>query len=115
MTTTSFSGLRNGRSLEAMEFATLEWVDWFNHRRLFEPIGDLPPAETKRATIRRSQRPESHNSLSEMSGDSGMPKGDFGRNSNWDIARSRWIAQLDGADRSDGNSNQLQSAFHNEY
>jgi putative transposase len=33
------------RHLEAVEFATLEWVDWFNHRRLLEPIGDLPPAE----------------------------------------------------------------------
>jgi putative transposase len=33
------------RSLEAVEFATLEWVDWFNHRRLLEPIGYLPPAE----------------------------------------------------------------------
>ena len=33
------------RSLDAVEFATLEWVDWFNHRRLLEPIGYLPPAE----------------------------------------------------------------------
>jgi len=33
------------RSLDAVEFATLEWVDWFNHRRLLEPIGDVPPAE----------------------------------------------------------------------
>jgi putative transposase len=33
------------RQLEAVEFATLDWVDWFNHRRLFEPIGDVPPAE----------------------------------------------------------------------
>jgi putative transposase len=33
------------RSLEAVEFATLEWIDWFNHRRLLEPIGYLPPAE----------------------------------------------------------------------
>jgi len=38
---------RNGpwRHLEAVEFATLEWVDWFNHRRLLEPIGYVPPAE----------------------------------------------------------------------
>ena len=28
-----------------MEFATLEWVDWFNHRRLLEPIGYIPTAE----------------------------------------------------------------------
>src|SRR5215212_2680403 len=35
------------RSLEAVEFATLEWVDWFNHRRLLEPIGNLPPAEAE--------------------------------------------------------------------
>ena len=33
------------RNLEAVEFATLEWVDWFNHRRLLEPIGYVPPAE----------------------------------------------------------------------
>ena len=33
------------RQLEAVEYATLEWVDWFNHRRLLEPIGNLPPAE----------------------------------------------------------------------
>ncbi len=33
------------RTLEAVEFATLAWVDWFNHRRLLEPIGYVPPAE----------------------------------------------------------------------
>ena len=35
------------RSLEAVEFATLEWVDWFNNRRLLEPIGNVPPAEAE--------------------------------------------------------------------
>jgi transposase InsO family protein len=35
------------RSLEAVEFATLEWVDWFNTRRLLEPIGNVPPAEAE--------------------------------------------------------------------
>ena len=33
------------RSIEEVEFATLEWVDWFNHRRLLSSIGDVPPAE----------------------------------------------------------------------
>ena len=33
------------KGLEEVEFATLEWVDWFNNRRLLEPIGDIPPAE----------------------------------------------------------------------
>jgi putative transposase len=33
------------RNFEAVEFATLEWVDWFNTRRLLGPIGDVPPAE----------------------------------------------------------------------
>ena len=33
------------RGLEDVEFATLEWVDWFNHRRLFEAHGHIPPAE----------------------------------------------------------------------
>jgi len=35
------------RSVEAVEFATLEWVDWFNNRRLLEPIGHIPPAEAE--------------------------------------------------------------------
>ena len=33
------------RTLEAVEFATLAWVDWFNHRRLLGPIGFVLPAE----------------------------------------------------------------------
>ena len=37
------------RSLEAVEFATLEWVDWFNNRRLLAPIGYIPPAEAEAA------------------------------------------------------------------
>jgi putative transposase len=35
------------RNLEAVEWATLEWVHWFNHRRLLEPIGNIPPAEAE--------------------------------------------------------------------
>ncbi len=35
------------RNVDAVEFATLEWVDWFNHRRLLEPIGNIPPAEAE--------------------------------------------------------------------
>ena len=35
------------RSVEAVELATLAWVDWFNHRRLLEPIGHVPPAEAE--------------------------------------------------------------------
>ena len=35
------------RNFEAVEMATLEWVDWFNHRRLLEPIGNIPPAEAE--------------------------------------------------------------------
>jgi transposase InsO family protein len=33
--------------MEAVELATLAWVDWFNHRRLLEPIGNMPPAEAE--------------------------------------------------------------------
>jgi transposase InsO family protein len=35
------------RSLEAVEFATLEWIDWFNHRRLLKPIGFVPRPRPK--------------------------------------------------------------------
>jgi len=43
------------RSLEAVEFATLEWVDWFNNRRLLEPIGNIPPAEAEARFYAQSQ------------------------------------------------------------
>ena len=43
------------RSLEAVEFATLEWVDWFNNRRLLEPIGHIPPAEYEEAYYRSEE------------------------------------------------------------
>ena len=35
------------RSFEAVEYATLEWVDWFNNRRLLGPVGNIPPAEAE--------------------------------------------------------------------
>ena len=35
------------RALETVGFATLDWVDWFNNRRLLEPIGNIPPAEAQ--------------------------------------------------------------------
>jgi transposase InsO family protein len=45
------------KNREAVEYATLEWVDWFNNRRLLEPIGNIPPAEFEAAYYR--QRDES--------------------------------------------------------
>ena len=45
------------RTLEAVEFATLEWVDWFNNRRLLEPIGNIPPAEAEAATTPSLRQP----------------------------------------------------------
>ena len=35
------------KSCEAVEYKTLEWVDWFNHQRLLQPIGNIPPAEAE--------------------------------------------------------------------
>ncbi len=45
------------RSFEAVEFATLEWVDWFNSRRLLEPIGNIPPAEAEDAYYSALEEP----------------------------------------------------------
>jgi putative transposase len=45
------------RHLEAVEFATLTWVDWFNTRRLLEPIGYVPPAEYEARYYEERQRP----------------------------------------------------------
>jgi transposase InsO family protein len=41
------------KNIEEVEYATLEWIDWFNNRRLFEPIGDVPPAEYEMAYYRQ--------------------------------------------------------------
>ena len=43
------------RGFEAVEFATLDWVDWFNTRRLLEPIGNIPPAEAEARYIAQSK------------------------------------------------------------
>jgi putative transposase len=41
------------KGIDDVEYATLEWVDWFNHRRLLEPIGHIPPAEFEATYHRR--------------------------------------------------------------
>ncbi len=43
------------RNLDAVEYATLEWVDWFNQRRLLESIGNVPPAEFEAAYYRQQE------------------------------------------------------------
>ena len=45
------------RSFEAVEYATLEWVDWFNNRRLLEPIGNVPPVEAEAAYYASLEEP----------------------------------------------------------
>ena len=46
------------RSFEAVEFATLEWVDWFNNRRILEPIGAVPPAEAEERYYAMLEQPD---------------------------------------------------------
>jgi transposase InsO family protein len=41
------------KGIDQVEYATLEWVDWFNHRRLLEPIGYVPPAAFEAAYARK--------------------------------------------------------------
>ncbi len=45
------------RNLEAVEFATLEWIAWFNNHRLLEPIGNIPPVELEEAYYRHQDTP----------------------------------------------------------
>ncbi|KKW68055.1 integrase [Lampropedia cohaerens] len=44
---------RSWRSREQVELATLDWVHWYNHKRLLEPIGHVPPAEAEAAYYRQ--------------------------------------------------------------
>ena len=45
------------RSVDDVDYATLEWVDWFNNRRLLEPIGYVSPAEYEQAFYRSAESP----------------------------------------------------------
>lgn len=42
---------KSWHDLRDIEFATLEWVDWFNNRRIFGAIGNIPPVEAFRKSI----------------------------------------------------------------
>jgi len=44
------------KNLDEVEFSTLEWVDWFNHRRILEPIGNIPPAELEANYWRKEEQ-----------------------------------------------------------
>ena len=46
------------KTMEAVEIATLEWVAWFNHHRLLEPIGYIPPAEAEAMYYRNKEARE---------------------------------------------------------
>jgi putative transposase len=54
------------KNLDEVEYATLEWVDWFNHRRLLEPLGYIPPAE-KEDMFYREQGPTEGAGLKQLS------------------------------------------------
>jgi putative transposase len=45
------------RTVDEVEYATARWVDWFNHRRLYEYCGDIPPVEMEAAHYAQAQRP----------------------------------------------------------
>jgi transposase InsO family protein len=48
---------RPWRNIEEVEFATLEWVDWFNNRRLLEPIRNIPSAELEQVYYEEQEAP----------------------------------------------------------
>jgi len=54
--------------VEQVEFATLTWIDWFNNRRLLQPLGHVPQWSTKRPTTANNRlrrwRPDSCNGAS---------------------------------------------------
>lgn len=55
------------KGLEQVEFATLEWADWFNNVRLLEPIGYVPPAEFEEAYYAHAAAAETEERLKRAS------------------------------------------------
>jgi putative transposase len=55
------------KGLEEVKFATLEWVDWFNHTRLLEPIGYVPPAEFEETYYAHAAATEEEEALKQTS------------------------------------------------
>ncbi len=45
------------RGMQQVELKTLDWVDWFNNRRLFEPIGNIPPVEYEELYYQQKEAP----------------------------------------------------------
>ena len=45
------------RRPDSMLVATLEWVDWYNNRRLLEPIGNMPPAKAEARHYAQNKAP----------------------------------------------------------
>lgn len=61
------------KNLDEVEYATLEWVDWFNNRRLFEPIGEVPRLNLKwRIVAGWKSQPWRHDSAKIVSGITGV-------------------------------------------
>ena len=75
------------RSLEAVEFAALDWVDWFNTRRLLEPSATCRRPNTKHATMSRPQWLDSRNSPSDDPGTVQVRVQDY------DATRNRWMVE----------------------
>jgi putative transposase len=64
------------KTREAVELATLEWVSWFNHHRLLEPIGYIPPAEAEANYWReQQQRGSNHEYMARPGGPPAAPAG----------------------------------------
>ncbi len=45
------------RGVDQVEMETLIWVDWFNNRRLLEPIGNIPPVELEELYYEQQRSP----------------------------------------------------------
>ena len=61
---------RPWKGFDDLEIATAEWVDWFNHRRLYEYCGDIPPVDLEAAYYTQQRRPAAGRAHTRKSPDS---------------------------------------------
>lgn len=82
------------RTHDEVEWATRTWIDWFNNRRLLEPIGSIPPAEAEANYYSKHKQPNESAMSERVSGKSGAVHPAIPASLGGKRITSRWLSGL---------------------